>query len=61
MVFKLSVTAGYDVGVYSFYPKESEILLGPNTRFVVARALYADADGYSCLDLMQTHGALLSS
>ena len=61
VVFKMSVVSGRDIGAFSFFPRESEILLSPNTRFVVARGLYKDDDGYSCVDLLESQGALLAS
>ena len=61
VVFKLSIVSGRDIGAFSFYPRESEVLLSPNTRFVVARGMYVDDDGYSCVDLTESQGALLTS
>ena len=57
----MSVVSGRDIGAFSFFPRESEILLSPNTRFVVVRGLYKDDDGYSCVDLLESQGALLAS
>eukprot|EP00750_Incisomonas_marina_P008966 INCI15754.1.p1 GENE.INCI15754.1~~INCI15754.1.p1 ORF type:complete len:442 (-),score=58.49 INCI15754.1:129-1454(-) len=61
VIFKIGVTSGRDIGRYSFFPSESEILLSPNTRFVVTRELYKDSDGYSMVDLAESEGALFSS
>jgi len=61
VIFKLSVVSGRDVGQYSYFPSEGEILLSPNTRFVVTRELYTERDGYSYVDLAETKGGLFSS
>ena len=53
VIFKISVLTGRDIGPYSFYPSESEILLSPNTKFAVSRALYTDELGYACVDLTE--------
>lgn len=37
IVIEISVQTGKDVGPFSFYPQEHELLLGPNMHFVVAR------------------------
>ena len=42
-------------------PKESEIILSPNTRCVVTHGLHKDADGYSCVELAEVHGTLHAS
>eukprot|EP00750_Incisomonas_marina_P011024 INCI16332.10.p1 GENE.INCI16332.10~~INCI16332.10.p1 ORF type:complete len:1488 (-),score=201.28 INCI16332.10:215-4678(-) len=53
VIFKISVLTGRDIGPYSFYPSESEILLSPNTKFAVSRALYTDELGCACVDLTE--------
>eukprot|EP00750_Incisomonas_marina_P008288 INCI15419.3.p1 GENE.INCI15419.3~~INCI15419.3.p1 ORF type:complete len:973 (-),score=147.77 INCI15419.3:199-2901(-) len=62
VLFKLSVVGGRHIGQLSYIPKEDEVLLSPNTRFVVARELYLDLDGYYCVDMVETteHIALVS-
>ena len=61
VIFKMMVTTGVDVAPYSFIERESEILLSPNTRFMVTRELYRGDDGYSYVDLTESHGTLLRS
>ncbi len=61
VIFKLSVLTGCDIGRYSYFPDESEILLSPNTRFTVVSTMYTDERGYACIDLAETHGNLLAS
>ena len=61
VVFKLTVVSGRDIAAYSYFPKENEILLSPNTRFTVASELYVDEDGFACMDLTETAGPLLQS
>ncbi len=46
---------------YSDFPAESEILLTPNTRFVVSRALYSDDKGFACVELTEVQGRMLVS
>jgi hypothetical protein len=61
VLFKLTVVSGRDIVAYSYFPKENEILLSPNTRLTVASELYVDKDGFSCMDLTETAGPLLQS
>ena len=61
VLFKLTVVGGRDIAAYSYFPKENEILLSPNTRFTVASELYVDEDGFACMDLAETAGPLLQS
>ena len=61
VLFKLTVVTGRDIVAYSYFPKENEILLSPNTRFTVASELYVDEDGFACMDLTETAGPLLQS
>lgn len=60
-VFKLGVVSGCDIGAYSYFPKENEILLSPNTRFVVTSELYEDEEWYACINLAETTGHMLQS
>ena len=61
VLFKLKVVSARDIVAYSYFPKENEILLSPNTRFVVTSELYVDEDGFACIDLAETTGPLLQS
>ena len=61
IIFKIRVVTGHDIGPYSYFPKESEILLSPNTRFTVTSNVYRDATGYSFVDLAESKGSLLTS
>jgi hypothetical protein len=61
VLFKLRVVSGRDIAAYSYFPKESEILLSPNTRLTVTSELYVDEDGFACMDLTETAGPLLQS
>ena len=61
VVFKIQVLTGRDIGPYSYFPKESEILLSPNTHFVVTSKPYQDEQGYTFVDLAETKGSLLQS
>lgn len=61
VIFKLSVKTGKRIAPYSYFPSEEEVLLSPQTRFVVSSAPYVAADGYTYLDLVETQGTVLHS
>ena len=61
VLFRIQVVAGRDIGRYSFYQNESEILLSPNSKFTVTSMLYEGDDGYKYVDLAETTGAMLHS
>ena len=61
VLFKINVLNGTDIGPFSCFDREGEVLLSPNSRFTVSRELYADDDGYSCVDLVESQGSVLSS
>lgn len=61
VLFKLRVFSGRDISAYSFFPTEDEILLSPNSRFVVTSEMYKDEDGYCVLDLAENQANELSS
>ena len=61
VIFKLAVVSGRDISAFSYFPKENEVLLSPNTRFVVTSELYVDGDGYACIELVETTGHILQS
>ena len=60
VIFKIDVVSGRDIQEYSRFSGEREILLTPNTRFVVTRALYRDEEGYACIDLVESAGSELA-
>ncbi len=62
VIFKIKVKTGRDIGAYSYFPKENEVLLTPNTQFMVTSELYLDELGYACIDLAEkTGGPMLRS
>jgi len=61
VVFKIAAMTATNVGAYSFIPKEEELLLSPNSRFVVTKELYVDADGFACVDLVESQAGILKS
>jgi len=61
VLFKLSVVTGRDIGPYSFFRKENEILISPRTRFLVTGDVYVDDEGYTCVDMMEVEDTALSS
>ena len=38
---------------YSAYPEEKEVLLSPNSKFIVTRASTLEADGFYYVDLLE--------
>eukprot|EP00750_Incisomonas_marina_P016157 INCI19027.1.p1 GENE.INCI19027.1~~INCI19027.1.p1 ORF type:complete len:1574 (-),score=205.88 INCI19027.1:21-4742(-) len=61
VIFKISVVTGRDIGAYSYFPKESEVLLPPSTRFTVTSEIYTDDEGFAFVDLTETTGGMLRS
>ena len=61
VLFKISVVSGRDIGAFSFFPREREILLSPRCHFTVASDMYFDDEGYACLDLVEIAGNVWSS
>ena len=55
VIFKITVTDGRDIGPFSFFPQESEVLLSPSHRFVVSSEPY-ERDGYTIIDMVQQVG-----
>ncbi len=56
VIFKIAISSGRDINAYSFFPQEGEVLLSPNSRFVVSSLPY-EKDGYTVVDLVEQHGA----
>ena len=56
VIFKIAISSGRDINAYSFFPQEGEVLLSPNSRFVVSSLPY-ERDGYTIVDLVEQHGA----
>ena len=63
IIFRLKVTTGKDVKDFSFFAaEEEEVLLSPQTRFVVTSEPYVNPDdGYWYLDLLEQTGTLFMS
>ncbi len=53
VIFRIKVVTGRDIGAYSYFPKESEVLLSPNTQFTVTSDVYKDELGFTCVDLAE--------
>jgi hypothetical protein len=54
IIFRILIHDGRNIQKYSAIPREDEILLGPNSRFVVTEGVALDeASGYYFLTLMQ--------
>ena len=50
-----------DISRYSFFSSESEILLSPNTRFVVTREFHTLEDGTACVELAEPEQTVMES
>ena len=61
VIFKIATITATNIGAYSFIPREEELLLSPNSRFVVTRELYIDEDGFGCVEMVETRGGTLQS
>lgn len=61
VLFNIKVMSGRNIVPWSYFPREDEVLPVPNTRFVVTREMYMDADGYANVDLAETQGSLFTS
>ena len=46
---------------YSYFPSEDEVLISAQARFTVSSAPYLAADGYTYVDMVETHGTLFIS
>ena len=54
VIFRIHVLHGVTVNAYSAFPTENEILLSPNSRFVVNQACRLDpVDGYHYVDMQE--------
>ena len=60
VIFKITVTDGRDIGPFSFFPQESEVLLSPSHRFFVSSEPY-ERDGYTIIDMVQQAGSAFIS
>lgn len=57
VIFCISVVSGREIGCYSSFKRENEILLSPNTRLVVTSDLLPNPDGLFEISLQQLLGA----
>ncbi len=53
IVYRIKVRTGRSVNAYSALPEEGEVLLSPNTRFLVASECQQATDGYHYVDLIE--------
>mmetsp|Transcript_42531 Transcript_42531/g.70723 ORF Transcript_42531/g.70723 Transcript_42531/m.70723 type:complete len:995 (+) Transcript_42531:123-3107(+) len=62
VIFKLKVHTGKDIKDFSFFAaEEQEVILSPQTRFVVISEPYEGEDGYTYLDLLEQSGTMFLS
>jgi len=56
VVFKISLFSGKRLDEISFFPQEGEIVLSPDSRFIVTRSAYSE-DGFTFVDLLEQQGS----
>ena len=56
VALRVNVVTGRSLAAYSALPREDEILLSPNSRFVVIRACQPEADGFHYVHMQQRAG-----
>ena len=56
IIFRVNVVTGRSVVAYSAVPREDEIILSPNSRFVVTRACELEGDGFHYVHMQQRAG-----
>ena len=56
VIFKLTLVAGKAIKAYSYFPTEDEVLISAQARFTVSSTPYTAADGYTYVDMVETHG-----
>jgi len=62
VIFRLKVRTGKDIKDFSFFAaEEEEVLLSPQTKFVVISEPYTVEDGYTYLDLLEQSGTTFLS
>lgn len=61
VIFKLTVLSGKVIKAYSYFPGEEEVLVSPQSRFVVSSAPYEAADGYTYVDMVEQQGTVFLS
>jgi hypothetical protein len=60
VIFKITVTDGRDIKAFSFFPKETEVLLPHSHCFTVTSKPY-EQDGFTVIDLVQLEGSAFVS
>lgn len=55
-MFRIAVVSGHSVVAYSQFRSEAEIVLNPNSKFVVTKPCTLEADGYHYVDMQQCTG-----
>jgi hypothetical protein len=53
IIFRINVLSGRSIRAYSALPREDEILLGPNSNFLVTSECLMDVDGYYYVTLQE--------
>ena len=53
--------SGKVIQPYSYFEAEEEVLVSPQSRFVVSSAPYVGADGYAYVDMVEQNGTVFLS
>ena len=56
IIFRLKVLTGRSVVSFSAFPTEQEVILGPNTSFIVFQAATLENDGFYYVTLQERIG-----
>ena len=61
VIFKLTLVSGKVIQPYSYFESEEEVLVSPQSRFVVSSAPYVGTDGYAYVDMVEQNGTVFLS
>jgi len=59
IILKTKINQGKVIKEYSFLSGESEVLIRPNSNFIVTKALYKDSDGFYYVELEEMQKTLM--
>jgi len=53
IIFRITIHNGRRIGDYSGFPVEDEVLMSPNSRFIVTAGCHEEPDGYFYVDMLE--------
>jgi len=59
IIFKICIYQGKVIKLYSFLSAEDEVLIRPNSKFLVMKALYKGSDGFYYVELEEQQKILM--